>query len=49
MAMGQCRVQSTRPADRRTESHKLFVDTVKFIGKPLSTARQWDARRGTDR
>jgi hypothetical protein len=34
------------PADRRTESHKLFVDTVKFIGEPLSTARQWDARRG---
>lgn len=34
------------PADRRTESHKLFVDTVKFMGEPLSTSRKWDARRG---
>jgi hypothetical protein len=34
------------PADRRTESHKLFVDTVRFLGEPLSTARKWDARRG---
>jgi hypothetical protein len=34
------------PADRRTESHKLFVDTVRFLREPLSTARKWDARRG---
>jgi hypothetical protein len=34
------------PADRRVESHKLFVDTVRFIGEPLSTARKWEARRG---
>lgn len=33
------------PADRRTESHKLFVDTVKFIGEPLPTSRKWEARR----
>jgi hypothetical protein len=31
--------------DRRRESHKLFVDTVKFNGEPLSTARDWQARR----
>lgn len=31
--------------DRRPESHKLFVDTVRFDGTPLSTARGWSARR----
>lgn len=31
--------------DRRPESHKLFVDTVDFIGPQLSTAKAWQARR----
>jgi hypothetical protein len=31
--------------DRRPESHKLFVDTVRFNGAPLSTAKEWQARR----
>ncbi|MCA6124657.1 hypothetical protein J6500_22585 [Bradyrhizobium sp. WSM 1704] len=31
--------------DRRPESHKLFVDTVKFNGPPLSAANEWQARR----
>ena len=33
------------PSDRRRESHRLFVDTVNFIGDPLSTAKNWHARR----
>ncbi|MFC7700926.1 hypothetical protein ACFQX9_30120 [Bradyrhizobium sp. GCM10028915] len=32
-------------ADRRPESHKLFVDTVRFLGEPLPTAAKWKARR----
>ncbi|MEH2501491.1 hypothetical protein V1290_000302 [Bradyrhizobium sp. AZCC 1578] len=32
-------------ADRRAESHRLFVDTIKFLGEPLSTSRKWEARR----
>lgn len=31
--------------DQRPESHKLFVDTVKFNGEPLSTSKRWAARR----
>ncbi|WP_225677134.1 hypothetical protein [Bradyrhizobium hereditatis] len=30
--------------DRRPESHKLFVDTVKFDGAPLPTSNAWRAR-----
>jgi hypothetical protein len=33
------------PADRRPESHKLFVDTVSFLGDPLPTAKKWEKRR----
>lgn len=32
-------------SDRRPESHKLFVDTIRFDGPPLSTAKDWRARR----
>ncbi len=31
--------------DNRPESHKLFVDTVQFVGDPLPTQRDWKARR----
>lgn len=31
--------------DRRPESHKIYVDTIALDGAPLSTARDWDARR----
>ena len=31
--------------DRRPESHKLFVDTIRFNGEPLSIAKSWQARR----
>lgn len=31
--------------DRRPESHKLFVDTVKFNGPPLPTSNAWRVRR----
>lgn len=33
------------PADKRPESHKLFVDTVKFLGDPLPTTKHWEKRR----
>ncbi|MCK1317151.1 hypothetical protein [Bradyrhizobium sp. 23] len=33
------------PADKRPESHKLFVDTVKFLGDPLPTTKKWEKRR----
>ncbi|MFK4538027.1 hypothetical protein ABIA00_006210 [Bradyrhizobium ottawaense] len=33
------------PADRRPESHKLFVDTVTFLGDPLPTTKKWEKRR----
>jgi hypothetical protein len=31
--------------DNRPESHKVFVDTVQFVGDPLPTHRDWQARR----
>lgn len=31
--------------DRRSESHKIFVDTIRFNGDPLPTSRQWAERR----
>jgi hypothetical protein len=31
--------------DRRPESHKLFVDTIDFVGEPLSVAKGWQSRR----
>jgi hypothetical protein len=31
--------------DRRPESHKLFVDTVKFNGPPRPTSNAWRVRR----
>jgi hypothetical protein len=33
------------PADRRPESHKLFVDTVSVLGDPLPTTKKWEKRR----
>jgi hypothetical protein len=33
------------PADRRRESHKLFVDTIRFNGEPLSRSHNWRERR----
>lgn len=32
-------------ADKRSESHKIFVDTIRFNGDPLPTGRQWTERR----
>lgn len=32
-------------ADHRPESHKIFVDTIRFNGDPLPTSRQWAERR----
>jgi hypothetical protein len=31
--------------DRRPESHKIYVDTISLDGAPLSTKRNWAARR----
>jgi hypothetical protein len=31
--------------DHRPESHRLFVDTISCKGSPLSTKRNWEARR----
>lgn len=31
--------------DRRSESHKIYVDTIKLLGKPLPTSKAWQARR----
>lgn len=33
------------PRDHRPESHKIFVDTIKFHGNPLPTSNDWEARR----
>lgn len=33
------------PADRRLESHKIFVDTVQCDPEPLSTGKNWAERR----
>ncbi len=38
------RVERAR-ADRRAESHKIFVDTVRFKGDPLPTSDKWAERR----
>jgi hypothetical protein len=31
--------------DHRPESHKIFVDTVRFNGEPLASSKQWAQRR----
>jgi hypothetical protein len=31
--------------DRRPESHKIYVDTIKLLGDPLPTSKAWQARR----
>lgn len=33
------------PRDHRTESHKIYVDTIQSLGQPLPTTNLWQARR----